>query len=169
MKCIVILSSVVISVMQRHVNYARIHNNTVSCRDIIPETTVRNIRKSCNVHGSPYKISCPPSQPRFFAWLRRKVQSQAHRSNGESPREREKERGGRREKERVHRTRGSTVKRLDEILGRSHGDGGPSWRWLGSIARYMEAGRSSQRRRKRRAYPRVRTCVHPCVRSYTRT
>lgn len=46
LKCIVILSSVVISVMQRHVNYARIHNGTLSHRDVIRDTGARNIRKS---------------------------------------------------------------------------------------------------------------------------
>lgn len=161
MKCIVILSSVVISVMQRHVNYARIHNNTVSCRGVIPETTVRNIRKSCNVHGSPYKILRPPSQPRFFAWLRRKVQSQAHRSNGESVRERERKRERDREcieledlarkgwtKSLVDRT--AMVGQVDGGWARSRGTWKPDVRL-----------RDAENGERTRAY--VRACIRACA------
>ena len=50
LKRIVILSSVVISVMQRHVNYARIHNNTayIPPRCNSRYGRARNTPKSCN-------------------------------------------------------------------------------------------------------------------------
>lgn len=72
LKRIVILSSVVISVMQRHVNYARIHNNTayIPPRCNSRYGRARNTPKSCNDRvpippksfpfSLPLSLSLPP-------------------------------------------------------------------------------------------------------------